>query len=162
MGRLALETRVCRAASLAATGAHADAAQTLTAALTYARPEGFMRLFVEEGEVLRTLLAGLLPQLADDGLRAYATRILHAFPSASEPSTSGAVLPAGSQVPISLSARELEVLRLVDRGLSDRAVADQLVVVTGTVKRHLGNIYDKLGVRSRTQALARARALGWL
>ena len=54
------------------------------------------------------------------------------------------------------------MLRLVARGLSDRAVAAELVVVTGTVKRHLSNIYAKLGVRSRTQALARAHALGWL
>jgi LuxR family maltose regulon positive regulatory protein len=58
--------------------------------------------------------------------------------------------------------RELEVLRLVAQGMSDRQIAEQLVVTTGTVKRHLNNLYGKLGVHSRTQALARAQELGLL
>lgn len=58
-----------------------------------------------------------------------------------------------------LSERELEVLRLVDEGLSDSQIAAKLVLAVGTVKRHLNNIYGKLGVHTRTQALARARAL---
>jgi LuxR family maltose regulon positive regulatory protein len=155
MGRLAVETLICRAAILAATGAHDAAASLLTAALVQAAPEGYVRTFVEEGEPLRLLLARLLPRLADDALIAYATRLLAAFPPAVN-------APAPVVAAEALSARELEVLRLVARGLSDRAVAAQLVVVTGTVKRHLSNIYAKLGVGSRTQALARARALGLL
>ena len=164
MGRLALETRLCRAALLAAAGAQAEAARTLTAALAEAAPAGYVRLFVEEGEPLRRLLARVLPQLAGDDLAAYATRLLHAFPAVASPPADGAALApaAGADTPEPLSSRELEVLRLVARGLSDRAVAAELVVVTGTVKRHLSNIYAKLGVRSRTQALARAHALGWL
>jgi LuxR family maltose regulon positive regulatory protein len=58
-----------------------------------------------------------------------------------------------------LSDRELEVLQLVALGLSDRQIADQITVAPGTVKRHLNNIYGKLGVHSRTQALVRARSL---
>jgi LuxR family maltose regulon positive regulatory protein len=58
-----------------------------------------------------------------------------------------------------LSERELEVLRLVASGLSDRAIAEHLILATGTVKKHLNNIYSKLGVHTRTQALARASAL---
>ena len=164
MGRLALETRLCRAALLAAAGAQAEAARTLTAALAEAAPAGYVRLFVEEGEPLRRLLARVLPQLAGDDLAAYATRLLHAFPAVASPPADGAARApsAGADTPEPLSSRELEVLRLVARGLSDRAVAAELVVVTGTVKRHLSNIYAKLGVRSRTQALARAHALGWL
>jgi ATP/maltotriose-dependent transcriptional regulator MalT len=61
-----------------------------------------------------------------------------------------------------LSERELEVLRLVAAGCSDREIADALVVVVGTTKRHLNNIYGKVKVHSRTQALARARELGLL
>jgi LuxR family maltose regulon positive regulatory protein len=61
-----------------------------------------------------------------------------------------------------LSERELEVLRLVAAGYSDRQIAEELVVVVGTAKRHLNNIYGKLSVHSRTQALARAREFGLL
>jgi LuxR family maltose regulon positive regulatory protein len=58
-----------------------------------------------------------------------------------------------------LSERELDVLRLIDEGCSNRAIADQLVVTLHTVKKHTSNIYSKLGVASRTQAIVRAREL---
>ncbi|MEZ4681513.1 MAG: response regulator transcription factor [Caldilineaceae bacterium] len=59
-----------------------------------------------------------------------------------------------------LSERELEILHLVAAGLSNRQLAAKLIVTVGTVKKHLNNIYGKLGVASRTQAIARGRALG--
>jgi LuxR family maltose regulon positive regulatory protein len=58
-----------------------------------------------------------------------------------------------------LSERELEGLRLVSAGLSNQAIAQQLVVALSTVKKHINNIFTKLGLQSRTQALARAREL---
>lgn len=61
-----------------------------------------------------------------------------------------------------LSEREVEILRLVARGLSNRAIARELVVSLGTVKTHVHNVYGKLGVDSRTQAIARARELNLL
>ena len=61
-----------------------------------------------------------------------------------------------------MSERELEVLRLVASGLSNREVAQNLVLATGTVKKHTNNIFTKLGVRSRTEAVAHARELGLL
>jgi LuxR family maltose regulon positive regulatory protein len=61
-----------------------------------------------------------------------------------------------------LSERELEVLRLVERGLANQAIADELIIALSTVKKHLINIYGKLAVNSRTQALTRARVLGLL
>jgi DNA-binding CsgD family transcriptional regulator len=61
-----------------------------------------------------------------------------------------------------LSFREQQVLRLVGDGLSNQAIAEEIVVTVGTVKSHLRNIYRKLDVRSRTQALGRARELGLL
>ena len=61
-----------------------------------------------------------------------------------------------------LTERELEILRLIDAGLANAEIARRLVIATGTVKRHLNNIYGKLGVESRTQAIARGRELGLL
>ena len=62
----------------------------------------------------------------------------------------------------SLTARELEVLRLLATGSSNQAIARELVVEIGTVKRHVSNIMDKLQVESRLEAVARARALGMI
>jgi LuxR family maltose regulon positive regulatory protein len=61
-----------------------------------------------------------------------------------------------------LTERELEVLRLIADGASNRAIAEQLVITVGTVKRHINNLFGKLGVRSRTQAISTARAMGLL
>ncbi len=58
-----------------------------------------------------------------------------------------------------LSERELEVLRLIADGLSNAEIAEKLVIAQGTVKRHINNIYGKLGVQSRTQAVAKAREI---
>jgi LuxR family maltose regulon positive regulatory protein len=58
-----------------------------------------------------------------------------------------------------LSPRELEILRLIAEGHSNQAIADTLIIAVSTVKRHVNNIYGKLDVRSRTQALLRAREL---
>lgn len=78
---------------------------------------------------------------------------------ADEPPDRKAESPAPSHL---LSERELEVLRLAADGLSNREIAAQLVVTLGTVKKHLNNIYGKLGVERRTEAIARARQLALL
>ena len=71
--------------------------------------------------------------------------------------------PGGSGPGIeSLSDRELEVLRLVAAGLANAEIAEQLFLAVGTVKRHVFNLYGKLGANSRTSAVARARELGLL
>jgi LuxR family maltose regulon positive regulatory protein len=58
-----------------------------------------------------------------------------------------------------LSERELEILRLIAEGLSNQAIADRVILSLGTIKWYSGQIYSKLDVRTRTQAIARARAL---
>jgi ATP/maltotriose-dependent transcriptional regulator MalT len=58
-----------------------------------------------------------------------------------------------------LSEREVEVLRLVAAGLTNKQIAHQLLIALGTAKRHTINIYGKLGVSNRTQAVAKAREL---
>jgi LuxR family maltose regulon positive regulatory protein len=70
--------------------------------------------------------------------------------------------PQVSTLVESLSARELEILRLIGAGRSNQAIANRLIVAVGTVKKHINNIYGKLDVQSRTQALARARELDLL
>jgi LuxR family maltose regulon positive regulatory protein len=75
-----------------------------------------------------------------------------------------AATPAARLQPLiePLSERELEVLRLIADGLSNAEIASRLVVTVGTVKAHTSNLYGKLGVNTRTRAVARARALGLL
>jgi LuxR family maltose regulon positive regulatory protein len=71
--------------------------------------------------------------------------------------------PAPAQPGIEpLTPRELDVLRLIGAGLSNREIAERLTVTLNTVKKHTSNLYGKLGVRSRTQAIARAQALDLL
>jgi LuxR family maltose regulon positive regulatory protein len=129
-------------------------------ALTLAEPEGFVQTFVDEGPPMARLLyealrRGTAPE--------YVTRLLAAFPVA-EPEPTG---PSTSQIREStllepLSERELEVLHLIAEGLTNREIASQLVLSLNTVKGHNRSIYGKLGVHSRTQAVARSQALGLL
>jgi LuxR family maltose regulon positive regulatory protein len=145
----AIELLVLRAL-LQAEGGHSAVAQaTLRSALTLAEPEGYARVFVDEGEPM----AGLLRQTAaTDFMPGYVGRLLDGVAG---PASGIQVAPAHD-----LSKRELEVLRLITIGLSNPEIADLLVVSLGTIKTHVIHIYQKLDVHSRTQAVAVARELG--
>ena len=101
---------------------------------------------------------------------AYASSLLAKFPTTEDrglrtelPAAPHSVLNAQSSALVEpLSAREIEILRLIGGGYSNQAIADTLVIAVSTVKKHINNTYGKLGVRSRTQALGRARELGLL
>ena len=157
--------------------AHADrgdepaALTTLAEALVLAAPEGYLRVFVDEGPpmaaLFRQLLGGRHPerQAAVDAVpRDYLARLAAAFEQAGAPvfptAKRGAVMVPG--LVEALSARELEVLALLATGKPNRAIAKELVVTLDTVKRHVTNLFNKLGVANRTQAVARARELGLL
>jgi LuxR family maltose regulon positive regulatory protein len=103
---------------------------------------------------------------AQQDLRDYAVRLMAAFPAKTgEADEARQVEPAPSTHPAlvePLSERELEVLALVAAGLSNGDIAEELVVSVNTVKTHVRSIYGKLGVHSRTQATAKAQALGIL
>jgi LuxR family maltose regulon positive regulatory protein len=121
-------------------------------ALILAEPEGYMRTFVEAG----IKIVPILGEAAKNGnIVDYIGRILAAMgvkQSTPKAKQIGLVEP--------LSEREVEVLRLVCAGLSNRNIASRLFISPGTVKTHIHNIYGKLGVQNRIQAAARAKELG--
>ena len=128
-------------------------------------PEGFVRLFVDEGP----LMARPLREAAAAGLhREYCLRMLGAFSADVTGTGLGAAVPhrggpAGASGLVEpLGKRELELLDLLDQGLSNQDIAERLFLSPHTVKTHIRNIYSKLDVSSRTQAVARARMLGIL
>jgi LuxR family transcriptional regulator, maltose regulon positive regulatory protein len=116
--------------------------------------------------LLRQLLADRRQErpAADAVPQDYLARLVAAFEQANlpvrPPVRRGGVVVAGLVEP--LSPRELEVLRLLAAGATNRAIAKQLVVTLDTVKRHVSHLFGKLGVANRTQAVTRARELGLL
>jgi len=153
-------------------GDQADMAMSVLArALALAEPEGYVRLFVDEGEIMRWALAdvaswiGKQPDIeAQAAVLAYTRTLLSAFAhSESSRDEPGRTAITGDQTLTDpLTDRELEVLHLLAAGLSNAAIAEQLVVSVGTVKTHLKHIYSKLAVQSRTQAVAQAHTLDLL
>ena len=142
-------------------------------ALDLAEPEGYVRLFLDEGpEVVPLLRAAEKDGAAPEQLKNYASRLLDAFSTRSKPAASSAVVtvkmgePEGQPIHEllvePLSKREVEILRLIGEGLSNQEISDLLVITLHTVKKHSSNIFEKLGVNSRTQAVARAHQLGLL
>ena len=141
-----------------------DALDALARALTLAAPEGYVRVFVDEGAPLAVLLhdLGLREPRQVQTTRAYAHTLLAAFPDIHMPTNprmaeTVSPVPAGMEP---LTERELQVLKLIAAGRSNQAIAAELVVAVGTVKRHVSNILDKLQAQSRLEAAARARDLG--
>jgi LuxR family maltose regulon positive regulatory protein len=145
---LALQARLYREG-----GDEARAMLALSRALELAEPEGYVRLFVDEGAPM----VALLRQAQARGLTpAYVAALLAACGDAA-PEPSAAALRVDP-----LSARERELLRLLAAGLSTSEIAAHLFITADTVRSHLKNIYGKLDVHSRLQAVERARALGLL
>ena len=152
-GRAGRTLEVLALLALAYHGQHRpeQALAALDQAFSLARPEGYQRLFLDEGPPMETLLRRAASRgIAPD----YVNRLLAAF-AAAEPGQQ----PAGPALVEPLSERELEILHLVAGGRSNQDIARELALTVGTVKWHLNNIYGKLNVRSRTQAVAQARRL---
>ena len=160
-----LETLLIRAQMRAAQGDQAAALADVAAALALAEPEGVIALFLEGGPAIASMLAQLLN---GDQLLAiqpdYVQRILATFPEGVRSETPGEPdNPATNETLIEpLSRRELEILGLIEAGYTNQQIAELLVVTLHTVKKHNSNIFAKLGVRSRTQAVAKGRELNLL
>ncbi len=130
----------------------AETINTVHYMFTLAEPEGYVRLFIAEGQAMYDLLnQSEVKSLAPK----YSAKILTIFRQALKPTTTQSPLLLDP-----LSERELEILSLIATGMSNKELAAELVLTVGTVKWHLNNIYSKLAVRSRTQAVAQSRELG--
>jgi LuxR family maltose regulon positive regulatory protein len=151
-----LQALILGARVWAASGDTRGSLELLGRALALAELERYVRIFLDEGPPV----AGLLRRAGEQGVGSeYARELLALFPSA----VGEAKMPSGSAGPVEpLSERELEILHLIHEGCSNQEIARRLVITLYTVKKHNSNIYGKLGVHSRTQAIARARQLGLL
>jgi LuxR family transcriptional regulator, maltose regulon positive regulatory protein len=152
-----METRI-----LAALGAENPPAAHayLQEALTLAEPQGYLRLFLDEGQALFDLLQSYRRQLLTP--TPFLEQLLGAFQQECVTPTQAHNLPCGTSEFEALTGRELDVLAQIAGGASNQEIANRLVVSIHTVKKHAANIFIKLGVMNRTEAVARARALGLL
>jgi LuxR family maltose regulon positive regulatory protein len=170
MGRV-IEILLLEALAMQKLGDCEHALLALSECLTLAEPEGYARVFLDEGRPMQMLLAQWLAHTGPGALRDYAIRLLSHFDAEPQPipAAPGKASPAGDPSASSgqalvepLSQRELEVLHLIALGRTNQEIARQLIVAPGTVKAHTAAIYRKLDVANRTEAVARARQLGIL
>lgn len=148
---------------LQARGKTSEALARLEQTFTLAEPEGYIRIFVDEGRPMANLLKSFLqsaPHRTSGKLQRYAGKLLAAIEAPSElsPTLASQAGTGDSSSPL-LSERELKVLRLVGANLSNQAIARELMVEVSTIKTHLLHIYNKLQVHTRREAVEQARQL---
>jgi LuxR family maltose regulon positive regulatory protein len=142
-------------------------------ALALAEQEDYLRLFVDEGPMMEKLLLKLMEMRRQRKLSlqepfswTYVKRLLTELSCGKQPSSpsegDGSHVETENGVIQLLSKREKEILCRIAHGLSNQAIADEMVIELSTVKSHLKHIYRKLNVESRTQAVALARKLDLL
>jgi len=164
-----LEILVLQALAHQAQGNVAPALAALERALELAQPEGYVRLFVDEGQPMAQLLSqaaaqGMMPDYVGE-LLAVIDAAGQTSPDAFAPPVVAPARPSLVQRAVlvePLSEREIEVLDLIAQGLSNREIGERLFLALSTVKGHNRNIFGKLQVQRRTEAVARARELGLL
>jgi LuxR family maltose regulon positive regulatory protein len=127
------------------------AVAALEKGLSLGEEHGFLRTFIEEGEPIARLLCQVKK---GSPMKSYAIALVKAMDR-----SPGEKDLRGQSLVEPLSEREQEVLRLIQQGYSNQDIAGKLVISLGTVKRHISNIYAKLGVSSRTQAIGLAKEL---
>jgi LuxR family maltose regulon positive regulatory protein len=174
MGRV-IEIKLLEALALQESDGSEHALLALAESLTMAEPEGYMRVFLDEGRPVQMLLALGLAHTSPGPVRDYAIHLLSQFEGEPHPTLAAQEnLPPGRNLTEPevrlvaallvepLSQRELEVLHLMAMGKTNQEIAQQLFISRGTVKAHAASIYRKLDVNNRTAAVAQARQLGIL
>jgi len=129
--------------------------EPLKNAFSIGEVEGYIRIFVDKGPQMASLLYEALKAGMSPG---YIQQLLAAFPAGESEVEDYQSDPSGLIEP--LSEREKDVLQLVAKGLTNKVIADKLYLSIHTIKTHTRNIYGKLGVNNRTQAVNKARTLG--
>lgn len=154
-GRIGLQIAALAplAMGLWARGDRAGALSTFEQALRLAEPEGYARTFIDLGLPMARILQetrarNVMPDYVDALLSGFGQVSVHGHMT--------------ERLPEPLSEREIEVLRNIAAGLTNREIAEALFISPETVKKHTGSIYGKLGVRSRMEAVALSRKLGLL
>ena len=154
-----IEILVLQAIAYHAQGDLPAALLPLQHALALAEPEGYVRMFLDEGPSMIQLLR---EASAREIMPDYIGKLLAAFEAEKQKSQDKPDLPHGLPLIEPLSQRELEILKLIAQGLSNREIGERLYLALDTVKGHNRKIFNKLQVQSRTEAIARARELGVL
>jgi ATP/maltotriose-dependent transcriptional regulator MalT len=129
----------------------ARALAILERALSLAQPEGYVRVFLDEGEPMAKLLYQAKSHRIGQGYTSELLSALGRVTNTEQPATQLLIEP--------LTQRELELLKLIEEGCTNQDIAVRLVISIPTVKRHISNIYSKLGAKSRTQAISLGREL---
>src|SRR6266702_4292668 len=157
-----LELLLIQSQAYEAIGQREQALALLKQALQHAESEGYMRLFLDEGAPIVKLLLNLRETSPEQ--QAYMQLLLAASIEQETTRPKDKKVHSQRSQPLvdPLSERELEVLQLIAAGAANEEIAERLVIAIGTVKRHVSNILGKLTVSSRTQAVARAQAIGLL
>jgi LuxR family maltose regulon positive regulatory protein len=144
LGTSRIQSLIVEALARRALGQREQALLPLERALVMAQPGGFISSFIEHGAPMQELLRRAA---VNSTVPLYAQKLLAAFQTPSEKDQSA------------LTQREMEILHLLSAGLSNRQMSEQLVISEATLKRHISNLYLKLDVHSRTQALVKAAEL---
>jgi LuxR family transcriptional regulator, maltose regulon positive regulatory protein len=148
-----------------------QAVQTLLSALALGEAENYRRIYLDEGQIMAELLARCIVEQQQSGAYYPSLQFIESLleicreevgirtPTA-KTGAGATIAKTKHDITVLLSARELEVLSLIAAGKSNEEIAVQLYLALNTVKRHASNIYDKLEVKNRTEAVAKARQLG--
>lgn len=138
-----------------------QATTAINEALTLAGKEGMTRIFTNEDSDTTSVLAlGRSADVSDSYLKKLSQQLgVHQPSSANQQLPGAAAIEGNLRLLEPLSQRELEVLSLIDQGLANKEIAQKLSLAPATVKAHIRNIYGKIGAKSRTEALAKARQL---
>ncbi|MCJ7520124.1 MAG: LuxR C-terminal-related transcriptional regulator [Anaerolineaceae bacterium] len=154
-----IEILVLQAIAYHAQGDLPAALLPLQHSLALAEPEGYVRMFLDEGSSMMQLLR---EASAREIMPDYTDKLLAAFEAEKRKSEDKPDLPHAKLLIDPLSQRELEILQLLAKGLSNREIGERLFLALDTIKGHNRKIFDKLQVQSRTEAVVRARELGML